>query len=268
MISYYHSDKLLRRMFLGEPYTRVTSVKIILYKSDDPPALDGTGGTPLGSGHVAKTVNMDVSNWTVTGLTATNDNIITGTTNGTLTVTATHAAIWTLTDLLLDVVELTAPIEVPSGQPFQIPAGGIDWTLSGGWCSTWGNKVLDHIITGAAITWPTSYEHILVNPAGTASVAGTPITGTSYAPFVSTVGTDDFAIGTNEDDGDPQITNATTFAFVNAGSDWTDPEGHEILNEATGERCFFLDYGTTVPINDGNGVSWPTGVFVVRLTTP
>lgn len=258
--SYDLAGKILASMLLATPLVRATSGYVLLYKSDDPPAKDGTGGTQLGSGHVAKNLDFNGTVWTVTGMTATNASTITGDANGVSTVTATHYGIWDDADNLMFTGALTSPIAVTSGAPFQIPAGEIDFTIGGAFTTAFGNDVLDHVLTGAAITWPTSSVKIdLVSTAPTSSAAGTAVVGTAYTMLTVATDSDHWVIADNV------ASNAADMDFGSAGSDWTDPRGHNLYKTDGTTRMMFFDYGSSLPVTTNNLPLWRAGEFSITI---
>lgn len=259
--SYDLAGKILAAELLATPLVRATSGYVIFYQSDDPPSKDGTGGTPIGSGHVAKNLDFNGTVWTVTGLTATNAGTITGDTNGTSTVTATHYAIWDDADNLMFSGPLSGPIVITSGAPFQIPAGAIDFTIGGAFTTAHGNDILDHILTGAAITWPDAAgtEIGLVSTAPSAGSAGTEVTGTGYARPEIEADPANWVITDNE------AVNGIDIEFGVAASDWTDPVGHNLYAVTGGTRLMFLDYGSAQPLDSGNQALWRAGTLSIRI---
>lgn len=258
--SYDLANKILRSIFHQLPMVRATTGEIRLYKNDDPPGKDGTGGTEIGAGHVAEPVNFDGSTWTVTGLTATNAGVMTGNTNGTSTVTATHYGIWDSGGNLMFTGALTAPIAITSGAPYQISAGAIDFTVTGSFTSSYGNLVLDHILTGAAITWPTTSVKLdLVSTAPSAGSAGTSVVGTAYTMLTVLTDTDYWSVTDNV------ASNAADMDFGAAGSDWTDPRGHNLYSTNGTTRIFFLDYGSSLPVTTNNVPLWRAGELTVTI---
>jgi hypothetical protein len=247
-ISYAEAGRILRRDFLADPYTRETSWKVELYQADDHPSADGSNaGTLVGNGHTAKTVAVNGTNFTVTGLTATNAGVITGDNNGTGTVTATGFAIRRASDNgLVWSGPLVGPIVLTSGAPFSIPIGAIDIAFTGGITDAWGNDWLDHIITGAAITHPTTdVELDAVTTAPSASAAGTVIAYTGYAPVAIPINGTYWQVNNNVLSLQPNL--APAFPVMQTLP--TGPRGVNIYRDTTaGMRMYFQDYGSTIPV--------------------
>jgi hypothetical protein len=261
-ISYDLAGKILASALLDTPLTRATSGYLLLYQDDDPPDESGLGGTVIGNGHVAKNIDFNASTWTVTGMAATNDGIITGDANGTGAVTATHFGIWDDDDNLMFRGPLSAPIEITSGAPYQIAAGAIDFTIGGAFTDSFGNDVLDHILIGTAITWPdeNGVEMSLVSTTPSAAAAGTEVTGTGYVrPEISPDSTS-WLLTDNEAE------NASDIEFGVAASDWGDPVGHNVYAVTGGQRLFWLDYGAAQPLDSGNQALWRTGTLIIRIS--
>ena len=257
-MSYDLSEKVNKSIFQGIALSRATSGYVLFYQSDDPPSKDGTGGTVVGNGHVAKNIDFDATTWTVTDLTATNDSTITGDANGTGNVTATHYAIFDDDDNLMFVGALTAPVEFLSGSPFEIAAGDIDITVSGAFTTAFGNDVLDHILIGTAITWPDDLSIVLTSTAPSAGSAGTQLTGTGYAPIVITANTTNFTVT------DDTASNIDEIDAGTVAADWDAPAGHEVWHDG-GNRLLFLSYGGSLTITEDNTAGWPAGDFTHQL---
>jgi hypothetical protein len=254
------AQKILRSIFLGVPMVRATTGYITLYKDDDPPDRDGDGGTEIGAGHVPETVSFNGATWSVSGLTATNIGTMTGNANGTSEVTATHYGIWDSSDNLMFTDALNSPVVITSGAPFQIAAGAIDFTIGGNLTTAFANDILDHVLTGASITWPTSSVKIdLVSTAPSAGSAGTSLTGTAYIKLTVLTDTDHWSLS------ERTVSNAADMDFGSAGSDWTDPAGHNIYSTDGTTRLIWANYGGSLPVTTDNVVIWKAGYFSVLL---
>lgn len=244
-ISFAEANRILKRDFLATTYTRETSWKIELYQANDHPSADGTvPGTPVGNGHTAKTIAVNGTNFSVTGKTATNLVTITGDNNGTGAVTATGYAIRRASDNgLLWSGALVAPIALANGAPFSIPIGSLDLAFTGGITDAWGNLWMNHIITGAALTPPTTdVELDLVTTAPSASAAGTVIAYTGYSPLAIPVNGTYWLVADNVARLQPGLT--PEFPVFT-----TLPTGHRGINiykdSPADTRMYFSDYGST-----------------------
>lgn len=251
-MAYAQSNRILRRDLLAASYTRETSVKIELYQNNDHPSVDGSNpGTLVGNGHTAKTVSMNGTNFSVTGLTATNLVAITGDNNGTGTVTATGYAIRRASDNeLMWSGALVGPLSLTSGAPFTIPIGALDFGFTGGIDATWGNTWMGHIITAAAITHPTTdVELDLVTTAPTASAAGTVIAYTGYAPLAIPVNSTYWQVNSNVAQLQPNLgPSFPVFTTLPTG-----PRGINIYRDTTaGQRMYWQDYGSTQSVLIGS----------------
>lgn len=250
-LAYPEATRILNASVLATGYTRATSWLIEFYKLDDPPSVNGTGGTPVGANHTAKTVAANGTNFTVTGRTATNAVVITGDNNSNAAVTFTHYSIKRSDNSsLMFVGALTAPISVASGAPFSIPIGAIDFTVGGAFTDAWGNDVLDHIVTGAAITWPTTdVEGDLVSTAPSASAAGTQVVYTGYAPMSIPVNATYWTVTDNV----ATLQAGLNLAFPDVGATGTNPRGANLYRDTVaGMRMFFVDWGAPITLNVGN----------------
>jgi hypothetical protein len=243
------ANKIHRAFFFGEGYTRVTTAILRLYKDDDGPDIDGVGGTAIGAGHVEKTINMNGTTFGVSGLTATTLITITGDNNGTDTVTATNYAIFRPdgTSMMFRGT-LVAPIEIEDGTPYEIAIGGLDITLSGAWTTAWGNDVLDHILTGASITWPSDdVELDLTSDEPTASAAGTQLTGTGYAPISLALTSGVWSVTDNV----ATLATGNTPSYGTVAADWDDPAGANLYDDVGGVRYYFAVLAA-ITLNTGN----------------
>lgn len=254
------ANKILDSDFLAIGFSRATTGEIRLYKSSDPPSKDGTGGTALGANHVAKAVSFNAATWTVTGLTATNDNEITGDNLGNAEVTATHYAIFDSSGNLMFVGPLTESVVIPNGSAFVIPAGAIDFTVSGDITDTHGNEWLDHILTGAAFTEVAANLNLrLVSTAPSPSAAGTTLTGTGYVDLTIPATSTYWTVVDN------QVINAEQMDYGQAASDWDDPFGHNVIDDDTSKRMYFLNYGSAQAVVEDNLPLWPAGDFSITI---
>lgn len=254
--SIYLANKILLSDFNAIPHTRATTGEIRLYKNSDPPAKDGTGGTLLGAGHVAEPISFNGATWTVSGMTATNAGVMTGNANGTAEVIATHYGIFDSSGNLMFVGPLTANITVTSGAPYQIPAGAIDFTIGGAFTNDHGNDWLDYILTGAAFTQVSGNLKIqLVSTAPTASAAGTGLAGTGYLDLTIAASSTFWTVADNV------VTNAEEMEYGQAGSDWTDPFGHNVIQAATLKRLYFMAYGSAQAVILNNLPIWRQGAL-------
>lgn len=236
------------------PYVRDTQGLVKLYQGDDPPGLDGVGGTEIGNGHEGKLVTFNDTNFGVTGDTYTNLVAITGDENGTGAVTATHIAIWDAagTTLLL-VAPLVAPIEIASGGPWTIAIGDLDGSFTGGIDEDFANEFLLHFWHGTAMVWPAEsvYFDLVKTLAPTKSVLGTQITGTAYA-VVAVACTTEFWSVVND-----TIQLIADANHVAAGDDWDDPLGVNLHDFTTNKRLLFYAFpGGAIPIDAGNVVGY------------
>lgn len=244
-ISYAEANRILKRDLLAITYTRETSWKIELYQGNDHPSADGSNpGTLVGNNHVAKTVAVNGTNFSVSGKTATNLVVITGDNNGSGTVTATGFAIRRASDNgLLWSGALVAPIVLTSGAPFSIPIGALDLAFTGNITDARGNEWMNHIITGAAITHPsTDVELDLVTTAPSASAAGTVIAYTGYSTVAIPVNGTYWVVTDNVAKLQPNLTpEFPAFATLPTG-----PRGINIYRDAPANtRMYFQDFGST-----------------------
>jgi hypothetical protein len=252
--SYNVAERFGESLVNGVAYTRNTQGLVKLYQADDPPALDGTGGTEIGNGHGGKLVTFNSTNFGVTGDTYTNLVAITGDANGSGAVTATHCAIWDAagTTLLL-VAPLVAPIEIAAGGPWTIAIGDLDGSFTGGIDEDFANEFLLHFWHGTAMVWPavSVYFDLVDTLAPTKSVTGTQINGTAYAPAVVACTTEYWVVANNT----TQL--VTNVDHVAAGNDWDDPLGVNLRDTTTDKRLLFYAFpGGAIPIDQGNVVGY------------
>lgn len=184
-----HAENKLADLVRGQSWTLGANLYMALASAAD----DGSMTELSGSGYARVAVARSLASWAGTqgaGTTLASNGSSHGSSNNAAIDWGTAGAAWgTATHVvMLDAassgnaicyIELTDPLVIGNGDPVELPAGLLSFTLGAiGGCSDWlANKLIDFIWRGQAFTFPATLHAGLLTAAPTNAGGGTEVGG-------------------------------------------------------------------------------------------